>query len=157
VRSCVLDTNILVVATDESRPFHAEARKLISRGRTARLHGGTSGQFNREYLVVAIRLLSANRLGLSPADALGNIVKMTRHLPFCDEPESVSVRLRSLVGAGEISGKAIHDANSVATLMEHGIGLLATENPENFALYLGIGMLRLSEVEAQLSAAEGPH
>jgi len=60
------------------------------------------------------------------------------------------------VGAGEISGKAIHDANIVATLIEHGIGLLATENPDDFARYPGIGTVRLSELEAQLSAADGP-
>jgi predicted nucleic acid-binding protein len=43
------------------------------------------------------------------------------------------------VGAGEISGKAIHDANIVATLIEHGIELLTTENPEDFERYPGIG------------------
>jgi predicted nucleic acid-binding protein len=151
-----LDTNILVAATDESRPFHAAARKLIARGRTAGLHGATSGQVIREYLVVATRPLSANGLGLSPADALGNIGKMTRHLQFCDELESVSIRLRNLVGAGEISGKAVHDANIVATLIEHGIELLTTENPEDFAGYPGIKTVRLSEVEDQLSTADGP-
>jgi predicted nucleic acid-binding protein len=151
-----LDTSILVTATDESRPFHAAARKLIARGRSAGLHGATSGQAIREYLVVATRPLAANGLGLSTADALGNIGKMTRRLQFCDEPESVSVRLRGLVGAGEISGKSIHDAGIVATLIEHGIELLATENPEDFAGYPGIGTVRLSDVDARLSAADGP-
>jgi hypothetical protein len=34
--------------------------------------------------------------------------------------------------------------------------LLATENPEDFAAYPELGTVRLSEVEAQLSAADGP-
>jgi predicted nucleic acid-binding protein len=151
-----LDTNVLVAATDESRPFHAVARKLIARGHAAGLHGATSGQVVREYLVVATRPLSANGLGLSPADALQNIEKMTRRLQFCEESESVSLRLRSLVGAREHTGKAIHDANIVATLMEHGIDLLATENPEDFSGYPEIGMVRLSEVEKQLPPADRP-
>jgi predicted nucleic acid-binding protein len=151
-----LDTNVLVAATDESRPFHAVARKLIAHGRSVGLHGATSGQVIREYLVVATRPLSANGLGLSPADALGNVEKMTRHLQFCEESESVSLRLRRLAGAGQISGKAIHDANIVATLMEQGIDLLATENPEDFSGYPEIGMVRLSEVEGRLSAADRP-
>jgi predicted nucleic acid-binding protein len=151
-----LDTNVLVAATDESCPFHAVARTLIARGRSVGLHGATSGQVIREYLVVATRPLNANGLGLSPADALGNIEKMTRYLQFCDEPESVSVRLRSLVGARKIAGKAIHDANIVATLREQGIGLLATENPEDFSGYPEIVTVRLSEVENRLPAADGP-
>jgi predicted nucleic acid-binding protein len=151
-----LDTNVLVAATDESRPFHEVARKLIARGRFVGLPGATSGQVIREYLVVATRPLSANGLGLNPADALGNIGKMTRHLQFCEESESVSLRLRGLVGARDISGKAIHDANIVATLMEQGIELLATENPEDFAGYPGVETLRLSEVEKHLSSADKP-
>lgn len=151
-----LDTNVFVAATDESRPFHAVARTLIARGRSVGLHGATSGQVIREYLVVATRPLAANGLGLSSADALGNIEKMTRHLLFCDEPESVSVRLRRLVGAGKIAGKAVHDANIVATLMEQGIRLLATENPEDFAGYPQIETVRLSEVANQLPMAERP-
>jgi predicted nucleic acid-binding protein len=151
-----LDTNVLVAATDESRPFHVVARKLIARGRSAGLHGATSGQVIREYLVVATRPVAVNGLGLSRADALANIGKMTRNLQFCDESESVSLRLRGLVAARELSGKAIHDANIVATLMEHGIGLLATENPEDFAGYPGIGMVGLSEVEKQLPSTDRP-
>ncbi|HSV94146.1 MAG TPA: type II toxin-antitoxin system VapC family toxin [Desulfobacterales bacterium] len=151
-----LDTNVLVAATDESRPFHAVARTLIARGRSVGLHGATSGQVIREYLVVATRPLGANGLGLSPADALGNIEKMTRHLQFCDEPESVSVRLRRLVGTGDIAGKATHDANIVATIVEQGIGVLATENPEDFAGYPEIGVVRLSEVANKLPATDGP-
>jgi hypothetical protein len=81
---------------------------------------------------------------------------MTRHLQFCDESESVSLRLCSLVAAGYISGKAIHDANIVATLMEQGIELLAMGNPEDFSGYPEIGIVRLSEVETQLSAANRP-
>lgn len=151
-----LDTNILLTATDESRAFHETARKLIARGGAAGLHGATSGQVIREYLVVATRPLAENGLGLSSADAIGNIVKMTRRLQFYDERESVSVRLRRLVGAGGIRGKAVHDANIVATLIEHGIEWLVTENPEDFAGYPGVGTVKLSEVEAQLRAAGGP-
>jgi predicted nucleic acid-binding protein len=155
-KTLFLDTNVLVAATDESRPFHLVARKLIARGRFAGLHGATSGQVIREYLVVATRPVAVNGLGLSRADALANIGKMTRHLQFCDESESVSLRLRGLVAARELSGKAIHDANIVATLMEHGIALLATENPEDFAGYPGIVMAGLSEVEKQLPSIDRP-
>jgi predicted nucleic acid-binding protein len=68
-----LDTNILVAATDESRPLHAVARKLITHGRSAGLAGATSGQVIREYLVVATRPTSVNGPGMSTADALRNI------------------------------------------------------------------------------------
>ena len=145
---------MLVAATDESRPFHAAARKLIARGRSVGLPGATSGQVIREYLVVATRPLGANGLGLSPADALGNIEKMSRHLQFCDEPESF-LYVCAAWWAREDRRKAIHDANIVATIMEQGIRLLATENPDDFAGYPEIVTVRLAEVEQQLPRRAG--
>lgn len=151
-----LDTNILVAATDESRPFHAVARTLIARGRSAGLHGATSGQVIREYLVVATRPPAANGLGLNTADALRNIEAITRRLEFCEESEAVSVRLRALVAAGGLVGTAVHDANIAATVAIHGIGFLATENPEDFAGYPEIGIVRLAELADRLSGAGQP-
>lgn len=150
-----LDTDILVAATDESRPFHVVARNLIARGRSAGVCGATSGQVIREYLVVATRPPSANGLGLSPADALRNIEAMTRRLEFCDESEEVSVRLRELVAAGGLAGAAVHDANIVATAAVHGIGFLATENPDDFARYHEIGIVRLAEPADRFPATDG--
>jgi len=149
-----LDTNILVAATDESRPFHALARKLIARGRSAGLYGATSGQVIREYLVVATRPPSANGLGLSTADALRNIEALARCLEFCEESEEVSVRLRGLVAAGGLAGTAVHDANIVATAAVHGIGFLATENPDDFARYPEIEIVRLAELADRFPAAK---
>jgi predicted nucleic acid-binding protein len=150
-----LDTNILVAATDVSRPLHAVARKLIARGRSAGLPGATSGQVIREYIVVATRPPSANGLGLSSADALRNIAAMTGRLEFCDESEAVSVRLRALVAAGNLTGVAVHDANIAATAAVHGISHIATENPEDFAGYPELGIVRLAELADRLSADGG--
>lgn len=151
-----LDTNVLVAATDESRPFHLVAMKPVARGRSAGLYGATSGQVIREYLVVATSPPSAKWLGLSTADALRNIEAMARRLEFCEESEEVSVRLRGLVAAGGLSGAAVHDANIVATAAVHGIDFLATENPDDFSRYPEIVTVRLAELADRFPTADEP-
>lgn len=150
-----LDTNILAATTGGCRPFHATARRLLARGRNLGLPGAMSGQVIREYLVVATRPPSANGLGLSTADARRNIDAMSRRLEFCEESEGVSVRLRGLVAAGGLGGTAVHDANVVATAVEHGIGFLATGNTGDFARFTGLRIVRLSEAADRRAAADG--
>jgi len=148
-----LDTNILVTATDESRAHHHIARELIGRGRSAGLSGAVSGQIIREYLAVATRPVEVNGLGLTTADAIRNMEQFARRLAFCDETEATSVRLRGLVRMHGLAGKAIHDANVVATMACHGIQTLITENPEDFQRYPEISVLRLADVAEHLAQA----
>jgi len=72
-----LDTNILVAATENRG---RSTRRPVSSSAPDAPQDFTCDERagHREYLVVATRPLSANGLGLSPADALGNIGKMTR-------------------------------------------------------------------------------
>ena len=102
-------------------------------------------QIIREYLVVATRSVEANGLGLDAADALANVEQLSSRLEFCDESESVSTRLRSLVRAYHWTGKKIHDANVVATMNAHGITRLVTENPADFQVCQDITLITLSE------------
>ncbi len=133
--TCFLDTNILLTATDESRDHHGAARRLIASGLAGGERMATSGQVLREYLVVATRPVDRNGLGLPVAAALANVEQFTRRLMFCDETEAVSKRLRELVRAHRIEGKAVHDANIVATMSARGIRVLVTGNPDDFARF----------------------
>lgn len=141
-----VDTNVLLSATDESRACHRLARALIGQGGASGIHGATSGQILREYLVVATRPVGENGLGMSSVDALSNIEQFARRLALCDETESVSKRLRSLVRTHGLTGKSIHDANVVATMAAHGIRNLVTENPGDFDRYPEVMALELAGV-----------
>ena len=141
-----VDTNVLLIATDESRQFHSEALKLLSGtiGLDKRL--ATSGQVVREYLVVATRPIESNGLGLSAAEAEANVNKFLSRLELYDETEAVSKRLRQLVTAHNLHGKRLHDANIVATMVVHGIRTLLTQNAADFAPFNDITILAIPDV-----------
>ena len=144
--SAFVDTNVLLSATDRSRPRHSEARDLF---RASREGGNTlalSGQIVREYLVVATRPAEVNGLGMNAADALRNISRIATRAIYCEETEAVSQRLRALIGTYSLCGKRIHDANVVATMAEHGIGWLITENKPDFEVFREIQTLDLGEL-----------
>jgi len=141
--SAFVDTNVLLCATDHSRPSHSEARGLFRAAREGGYTLALSGQIMREYLVVATRPVEANGLGMSPADALHNVESFAARAVLCDETEAVSARLRALVGTYALSGKRIHDANVVATMAEHDIGWLITENRQDFEVFREIRTLDL--------------
>jgi predicted nucleic acid-binding protein len=142
-----LDTNILLAATDASRPGHAAARRIVSRGRAAGTPGAWSGQVIREYLAVATRPLEANGLGMSTEAALHNVRAFSSRLMFCDETEASSHRLLGLVAIHELRGTSVHDANIVATMVSHGIDRLVTLNPDDFSIYPEVAVLGPADVD----------
>ena len=140
------DTNVLLTATDESRPQHRSAGRLLSEAGARGLHLAASGQILREYLVVATRPVDANGLGLQVRDAAANVSEFLRCLHLYDETEEVSRRLRQLGLTYGLHGKRLHDANIVATMAVHGIRALVTQNPDDFAPFDEIDLLTIADV-----------
>jgi predicted nucleic acid-binding protein len=128
----VIDTNVLLAATDEGRREHARCVAALDSWPAAGTTLYTSGQILREYLVVATRPAEQNGLGLSPSDALTNSATLRKRLQMLDEDRRVADRLADLLSTVECAGKQIHDANMVATALVHGIGAIATLNTDDF-------------------------
>jgi predicted nucleic acid-binding protein len=148
-----VDTNVLLTATDESRPDHLHARKLFAIAGRRGFHLGTSGQILREYLVVATRPAHVNGLGLNTDDALGNAEAFLRRLVFYEETELVATGVRRLTRTHGLTGKRIHDANVVATMLAHDIAKLVTQNPDDFGTFPEVEITTLAEA-AWLTAGE---
>lgn len=151
-----IDTNVLLTATDESRPNHEAARRLIARAHGQALHLAASGQVLREYLVVATRPVEVNGLGLDSRDAIGNLSEFLRFVRLYDETEAVADRLRQLGLTHGLRGKRYHDANIVATMTVHGIHALVTENAHDFAPFLDIEVLSITDVAKREQAMPRP-
>jgi predicted nucleic acid-binding protein len=149
-----LDTNILLIATDESRKYHQLATRVIATHNRGGIHLGISGQIIREYLVVATRIPDVNGLGLSPDEALSNIEVFRQRLVFFDETEAVSNKLRSLIGSYQLTGKRIHDANVAATMLTHSLSKLITENPGDFSVFSDVETVGLAEISQFINAAD---
>ena len=138
-----LDTNLLIAATDRARAEHSVVTRAFNETWP---HQGvtlyTSGQVLREYLAVVTRPVDVNGLGLGASSALANVAAFRLRMTFLDENEKVAARLGGLIAKREVSGKRIHDANIVATMLAHGIQVLLTLNPRDFASFDGLVEVR---------------
>ena len=130
-----LDTNVLLTATDASRPHHREAIRMLSNSGSRSLRLAASGQILREYMVVTSRPIDANGLGLNVRDSVANVNEFLRRLQLFNETQEVAQRLRQLALKYGIRGKRLHDANIVATMATHGIRTLVTENHDDFVRF----------------------
>ena len=149
-----LDTNILLIATDEARDHHGDARQVLNVAPARGIHLALSGQVIREYLVVATRPTEANGLGLDVKDALVNTDVFLRQAVLYDETERVSERLRDLVREHALSGVRIHDANIAATMLTNGLDTILTQNGDDFSRLGDLHVLTLPEAVAALKSVE---
>jgi predicted nucleic acid-binding protein len=131
----MLDTNVLLAATDEGRADHDQALGIVNDwpGRGTMLY--TSGQIIREYLAVATRPAEKNGLGMRLADALANVHAFRARTSLLAEDGKVADRLLALLDDVACGGKQIHDANVVATMLVHGIDTIVTINLVDFTRF----------------------
>jgi predicted nucleic acid-binding protein len=131
----MLDSCVLLAATDENRKDHHDALTVLdawpAKGATLYL----SGQILREYLSAATRPAVANGLGLSLADALGNVRAFRDRATLLAEGGEVTDRLQALLREVACAGKIIHDANVVATVLAHNLRTVVTANLTDFARF----------------------
>lgn len=131
----VLDTNVLLAATDEARADHAQALAVLNGWRAAGAVLYSSGQIIREYLSVATRPAELNGLGLRRADAVTNARALRGALRLLAENDKVADCLLRLIDDADCSGRQVHDANIVATMLIHGVETVVTSNPSHFARF----------------------
>lgn len=127
-----VDTNILLAATDTDRQQHADAKLFLEASFTGVWRAFASAQIFREYLVVATRPILNNGLGLTPAEACGNVEAFQQLVQTLPEGREVQAKLTEFVLQYNLKGKRIHDANLVAVMEAHGLRILKTYNPQDF-------------------------
>jgi predicted nucleic acid-binding protein len=126
--TALVDTNVLLDATDVKRARHAPAMGLLERRRGLVM----SAQIAREYLAVATRPAAANGLGMEIADAMANLDELRRVLRLLPEEKPLLPTLLTLLRAVPCRGSVIHDALLVATMQAHRVPVLITSNPAHF-------------------------
>lgn len=131
----VLDTNVLLAATDEAREKHEAAVAALNAWPASGMVLYTSGQILREYLAVATRPVDHDGLGLAQPDAVANVRALRMRLRLLTETVKVSERLLGLLDGIQCTGKQVHDANVVATMLVHGIDTIVTSNVHDFARF----------------------
>ena len=129
---CLLDTSILLRLTNTADGQHATAMAavttLLARGDA--LH--TTPQNFVEFQAVVTRPVSANGLGLTPAEASRRAAVFEGAFPLLSENPDIYPAWRVVVDALGVSGKQVHDARLAAVCHAHGIGHLLTFNLNHF-------------------------
>lgn len=140
------DTNVLLSATDRGRPLHARALHVLNELPARGVELCVSGQVLREFLVVSTRPAAANRLGMTLADAANNVGAFVERTTVLPETRGVAERLRRIIQEMQCTGKAIHDANIAATMLEHGLTVVVTENAKDLRRFADIEVVPLGAV-----------
>jgi len=128
----MLDTNVLLAATDGKRAGHQDATMVMNEWAVDGVTLCTSGQILREYLSVATRPADRNGLGLKMADAVGNVRAIRERAAYLAEDAKVTDHLQRLLTDVACGGKQVHDANVVATMLAHGVSTVVTMNAADF-------------------------
>ena len=132
-----LDTNVLLSASWPGRSHHKAALRVLDDWPNAEdaFTLCVSPQVIREYLAVATRPRAVNGFGLSLQAALANCDAVCARSTVLPETLPVYQRLRRLLEQVPASGRQVHDANIVATMLAHGIEQLVTANVGDFRRY----------------------
>jgi predicted nucleic acid-binding protein len=93
----MLDTNVLLAATDEGRADHGAALTVANEWPRRGTVLYASGQILREYLAVATRPVAQNGLGMPREDALRNAAAFRERTRFAPEDGRVADRLAALL------------------------------------------------------------
>jgi predicted nucleic acid-binding protein len=128
----LLDTNVLLAATDESRDSHVFCTELFQLPTQVGVHLVTIGQILREYLLVATRPVSANGLGLHAIEAVRNIRAFRTRTHLLPESVEIHQELIALVETHSLKGKRIHDANVAAAAGYHNVSAIITDNTDDY-------------------------
>ena len=133
----MVDTNVLVYGTVAGNPWHAGVRQWLAEQQAEGTALCASPQIAREYLVALTRGEIFAR-SFTSSEALDAFVALRPSLEMLTETEAVFERLLALVRRYGVRGKAVHDANIVATMHAHGVQRLATYDQSDFTRYTEI-------------------
>jgi predicted nucleic acid-binding protein len=143
----LVDTNVLLEATDEGRRLHVQALGVFQSAQKAGVDLFLGTQVVREYLVVATRPVANNGLGMSMETALENIRRFCRRTSLLAETLRASDLFLEWAGQWGICGKKLHDLQILATASAEGMHALLTANEKDFPPASPLAIIPLSEVD----------
>jgi uncharacterized protein len=132
----VLDTNVLVYATNSAAPQHAAARRLHDRALAGEVRACLTAQILFEYFAAVTHEGQLTRL-VSPADALADLDTLRSAFPLLPVPGDIDERVGGLLRQTGFSGRHVFDLQIAATMLANGVRCIATYD-SRFARIPGI-------------------
>lgn len=129
----MVDTNILIYNSLPSSPLQPAAeRKLLAAEAAGEVW--VSRQIFREFIASMTRPGTANP-PIPTGAVLTAVSDLAARLQVAEDGPVVFAHLLSLLAAVPCSGKQVHDANIVATMLAHGVPNLLTHNVADFTRF----------------------
>ena len=132
------DTNILLRLIEPSSPMHASALSALAKLRNAGETVWVTPQNLVEFWNGATRPITANGLGLTPAQADLEMVQIESIFPLAEDNAAIHPEWRKLVALAGVSGAQVHDTRLAAAMRIHGLTHLLTFNVRDFSRFPGI-------------------
>lgn len=143
----LVDTNVLLEATDKGRALHDRALTVFKNAPASGADLFVSTQVIREYLVVATRPIKNNGLGMNLTDALANVSRFRQRASCIAETIRAGEVFLSWVERFQLHGKRLHDLQLLATASAAGMDALLTANEGDFPDSSPIRIIPLSKLE----------
>ncbi len=126
-----IDTNVLVYANNTLSTFCNTARVQLQNAFSNGESVWISRQVLREFAVIVSREMQS--AGKVDFPLLENTIKRFEvDFRVAEDSQIVTHQLLRLLEETNTSGKQVHDANIVATMLAHGIDSLLTHNSQDF-------------------------
>jgi predicted nucleic acid-binding protein len=129
-----IDANILNYQSLRQSQFHMRANAAIERAQDAGKILSARRQVLREYLAASTRLYQSVAL-LTLTQAAADIMRLADDLRILEDGPEVWQPFKNLLQDGGFSGKKVHDAYLVATMLAHGESELLTNNAADFTRF----------------------
>ena len=138
VRSCLIDTNVMLRATRRSDPQYREVSTALEKliGLNAILH--YTHQNIAELWNALTRPIDRNGLGLTVTEAEHEVRAIEAAMTLLADSEAVYRKWRKLVLEFAISGVQVHDARLAASMYVHQVSHILTFNTSDFARFTGL-------------------
>ncbi|BAZ45348.1 hypothetical protein NIES4102_23690 [Chondrocystis sp. NIES-4102] len=128
----LLDTNILLRASDKASVHHTLAVKAVASLIAQGYECVITAQVLIEFWVVATRPIEVNGLGWSVEQTENKINQLIKQFTLITENEAIFTNWLELVTRYQIKGKRTHDARLMAVMIANKITHVLTFNPQDF-------------------------
>ena len=128
----LLDTNILVYATDAESPFHRRAKEIRDCAERGEMKVCLALQVLTEFYSTVTNL--KNRAPLSPKEAKEEVeryLESRNFLKICIRTTTIE-KMVELAENHKIKGQNIYDVQLVATMLDNGVKEIYTANDKDF-------------------------
>lgn len=140
-RRVLLDTNVLVYASDSGSPYHAACAALQEKALRKEIEACISPQILYEYFAGVTNPNTAAR-PLTIDEALSDVERLAQAYPLIFPPADTHVQVVQLVRTTGLAARHVHDVHLAATMIGNGVSTIYTYDTKSSGKIPGLTVLQ---------------